>query len=102
MSLAMSARVRSNRLSSRRLARACFRLSLDRLEDRSLPSGYTGGNPAETAPLLNVVLVSDQVAQAEQVRAAAVKDTIAIGYQSDGMHLNEWVDIPSSVSAAHQ
>ena len=57
-----------------------------------------GLNPA--APL-NVALVSDAVTQAEQVRAAAGKDTIAIIYQSDRMTPNGLADLLASVSAAH-
>ncbi|MCX5676783.1 MAG: DUF4347 domain-containing protein [Planctomycetota bacterium] len=61
------------------------------LEDRCLLS---------VAPL-NVVLVSDAVAQAQQVRAAAAKDTIAIVYHSDTMTTTGLVDLLASVSAAH-
>jgi hypothetical protein len=50
---------------------------------------------------LKVALVSDAIAQAEQVRNAAAEDTIAIVYQSDKMTLTGLVDLLASVSAAH-
>jgi len=53
-----------------------------------------------TAPL-KVALVSDAVAQAEQVRAAAAKDTIAIVYHSVSMTTAGLVDLLASISAAH-
>ena len=61
------------------------------LEDRCLLS---------IAPL-NVALVSDAVAQAQQVRAAAAKDTIAIVYHADTMTTTGLVDLLASVSTAH-
>jgi len=50
---------------------------------------------------LSVALVSDAVAQAQQVCAAAAKDTIAIGYDADTMTTAGLVDLLASVSAAH-
>jgi hypothetical protein len=64
---------------------------METLESRTLLS---------VAPL-NVALVSDAVAQAQEVRAAAAKDTIAIVYQSDNMTTTGLVDLLASVSAAH-
>ena len=66
-------------------------LMREQLENRFMPS---------VAPL-NVVLVSDAVAQAEQIRKAATKDTIAIIYNSDKMTTTGLVDLLASVSAAH-
>ena len=73
------------------LSRYHRRLVCEPLEDRCLLS---------VAPL-NVALISDGVAQAQQVRAAAAKDTIAIVYNSDAMTTNGLVDLLASVSAAH-
>ena len=64
---------------------------METLESRTLLS---------VAPL-NIALVSDAVAQAQEVRAAAAKDTIAIVYQSDKMTTTGLVDLLASVSAAH-
>jgi surface antigen len=50
---------------------------------------------------LNVVLVSDAVAQAEQIQRAATKDTIAIIYHADTMTATGLVNLLASVSAAH-
>src|SRR5436309_373710 len=50
---------------------------------------------------LNVALISDDVAQAQQVRAAATKETIAIVYHADTMTTTELVDLLAAVSAAH-
>lgn len=50
---------------------------------------------------LNVVLVSDAVAQAEQIRRAATGDTIAIIYHSNSMTTTGLVDLLASVSAGH-
>ena len=50
---------------------------------------------------LNVALVSDAVEQAEQIRRAAAKDTIAIIYHSDTMTTTGLVDLLASVSATH-
>ena len=68
------------------------RLSMEPLEDRSLLS--------VTSPL-NVVLISDAVAQAAQIRAAASQGTIAIVYHADSMTTAGLDDILASVSAAH-
>jgi hypothetical protein len=67
------------------------RLLVEPLEDRWLLS---------VAPL-NVVLVSDAVAQVQQVCDAAAKDTIAIVYHSDSMTTTGLVDLLASVSTAH-
>lgn len=50
---------------------------------------------------LNVALVSDAVAQAEQIRRAAAEDTIAIVYPSDSMTTTGFVDLLATVAAAH-
>ncbi|MCY2987580.1 MAG: Ig-like domain-containing protein, partial [Planctomycetota bacterium] len=50
---------------------------------------------------MNVVLVSDAIAQAEQVRMAAAGDSIAIVYQSNNMTVMGLVDLLVSESAAH-
>ena len=64
---------------------------LEPLEDRCLLS---------VAPL-NVALISDAVAQAQQVRAAAANGTIAIVYHADTMTTSGLVNLLASVSAAH-
>jgi hypothetical protein len=62
-----------------------------------------GIEPLEVRTLLsiNVVLISDAVAQAQQVRDAAAKDTIAIVYHNDTMTTTGLADLLASVSAAH-
>ena len=67
------------------------RLSYESLEDRRLLS---------VAPL-NVALISDAVAQAEEIQRAATKDTIAIIYHADTMTTAGMVDLVKSLSAAH-
>ena len=67
------------------------RPGFETLEVRSLLS---------VAPL-NVALISDAVAQAQQVRAAAMPDTIAIVYRAENMTTFELVNLLDSVSAAH-
>ena len=67
------------------------RLLCEPLEDRRLLS---------VAPL-NVVLISDAVAQAQQIRAAAAIDTIAIVYHADNITTSGLVNLLDSVSAAH-
>lgn len=67
------------------------RLRIEVMEDRTLLS---------VAPM-NVALVSDAVARAEQIRQAAAKDTIAIIYDADSMTTAGLVDLLGSVSAAH-
>ncbi len=67
------------------------RLRMEPLEDRCLLS---------VAPL-SVALISDAVAEAQQVRAAAAMDTIAIVYHADTMTTTGLVDLLASVSAAH-
>ncbi|MBU4399613.1 MAG: DUF4347 domain-containing protein, partial [Planctomycetes bacterium] len=67
------------------------RLRMEPLEDRCLLS---------VAPL-SVALISDAVAEAQQVRAAAAMDTIAIVYNADTMTTTGLVDLLASVSAAH-
>jgi len=52
-------------------------------------------------PPLNVALISDAVAQAQQVRAAATTGTIAIVYHSNTMTTPGLVDLLAAVSAAH-
>ena len=71
-------------------------LALEPLEDRTLLSVA----PLNIAPL-NVALVSDAVAQAQQVRAAAANGTIAIIYNAGTMTTTGLVDLLDSVSAAH-
>ncbi len=56
--------------------------------------------PSAVAPL-NVVLISDAVAQAEQIQEAAAPDTIAMIYDSDAVTRTEMVDLLASVSAGH-
>ena len=48
-----------------------------------------------------MALISDAVAQAEEFRLAAAKDTIAIVYHADTMTTDKLVDLIASVSAAH-
>jgi len=57
-----------------------------------------GPNPVAS---LNVAVISDAVAQAESVRDAAAKDTIALVYHSDRMTLHGLVEMLAAVSAAH-
>jgi hypothetical protein len=64
------------------------RLAVETLEERTLLS-------------LSVVLISDAVAQAQQIRAAAATDTIAIVYHADTMTTAGMADLLASVSAAH-
>ena len=69
------------------------------------------GEPLERRDLLSVVplsvvpldvaLVSDAVVQAQQIRAAAAKDTIVVVYHSDTMTTTGLVNLVKSVSAAH-
>ena len=70
------------------------RLMCEALEDRTLLS------VAAPAPL-NVALISDAVAQAQQVRDAAANGTIAIVYHSDTMTTMGLDNLLASVSAAH-
>ena len=72
------------------------RLQIQPLEDRSLLSVA----PPTFLPL-NVVLISDAVAQAPQVRDAAANGTIAIVYRADTMTTTGLVNTLESVSAAH-
>ncbi len=67
------------------------RLAVESLESRCLLS---------VAPL-NVALVSDAVAQAQEVRAAAAKGTIALVYPAASMTSTGLVDLLASVSLAH-
>jgi len=67
------------------------RLACEALEDRSLLS---------VTPL-NVVLISDAVAQAGLVHRAAAKDTIAIVYRADTMTTTGLVGLVASLSADH-
>ncbi len=64
------------------------RLAMETLEERTLLS-------------LNVVLISDAVTQAQQIRAAAATDTIAIVYHAETMTTARMADLLASVSAAH-
>ena len=63
-------------------------LAIETLEDRSLLS-------------VNVVLISDAVAQAQQIRAAAAPDTIAIVYDADTVSTTGLINLLTSVSATH-
>ena len=72
------------------------RLILEELEDRRLLSVA----PPTVLPL-NVVLISDAVAQAPQIRAAAAMDTIPIVYHSDMMTTIGLDNLLATVSAAH-
>ena len=67
------------------------KLTLEPLEDRRMLS---------VSPL-NIALISDAVAQAEQIQQAATEDTIAIIYDADTMTTSGLVDLVESVSAAH-
>ena len=67
------------------------RLGFEALELRTLLS---------VAPL-NVALISDAVAQAQQVRTAAANGTIAIVYHAETMTTTGLVDLLASVSTAH-
>ena len=73
------------------LSRYQRRLRMESLEVRTLLS---------VAPL-NVALISDAVAQAQQVRAAAATGTIAIVYHADTMTTAGLVNLLASVSAEH-
>ncbi len=57
-------------------------------------------DPVSVKPL-NVALISDAVAQAEQIQRAAAPGTIAIIYQSDTMTAMGLVNLLTFVSAAH-
>ena len=67
------------------------RLAVRPLEDRQMLSGTP----------LDVALISDSVAEAQQIQKAAAKDTIAIVYQAETMSTAGLVDLLASVSAAH-
>ena len=86
-----SKRVGSRRKAVRTLSPFNRRLVCEALEDRRLLS---------LAPL-NVALISDAVAQAEQIRFAAAKDTIAVIYHANDMTTAGMVDFLAAVSAAH-
>ena len=87
---ATPAGVRRWRLS-RRSSPRFRRLFLEGLEGRWLLS----------ARPLDLVLISDSVTQAEQIRVAAAKDTIALIYHTDTMTAEGLVDLVASVSAAN-
>ena len=72
------------------------RLICEELEDRRLLSVA----PPTILPL-NVVFISDAVAQAPQIRAAAAIDTIPIVYNADTMTATRMGDLLASVSASH-
>ena len=72
-------------------------LHLESLEVRLAPTVGASSTPA----ILNVVLISNEVVQAEQVRMAAAPNTIAIIYDSETMTTSGLVNLLSSVSAAH-
>lgn len=77
---------------------------MEQLEDRRLLTGDLGHSfLAETSvpKLLNVVLVSDAVAQAEEVRMAAMPNTIAVVYTSESMTTRGLVELVESISAEH-
>lgn len=67
------------------------RLLCEPLEDRRLLS---------VAPL-KVMLISDSIAQAQQISAAATNDTIAVVYHADGMTTAGLANLLASVSNAH-
>lgn len=69
--------------------------AFESLEDRITPRA------AGVDAALNVVLVSDAVAQAQEIRRAAATGTIAIVYRAEIMTTTGWVDLIHSVSAAH-
>jgi hypothetical protein len=74
------------------------------LEDRTLLAedmGHAFVGAVLTRPPLSVVLVSDTVAQAERVRLAAGRDTVAIVYDSNIMTTDRMAEIVGAVSAAH-
>ena len=64
-------------------------LGCDWLEERCLLS---------VAPL-NIALISDAVAQAEQIRQAAAKDTLAIVYDAESITTSGLVNLVKSASA---
>ena len=92
-------------------------LRCEPLEDRALLSvdpwpafagleqGDATVSPIDEGPIheasLNVAVISDAVAQAEQIRQAAAPDTIAIVYDADTMTTAGLVELLRSVSAAH-
>jgi hypothetical protein len=86
---ATSPTVALRRRASRKSNRS-RRLWHEFLEERCLLS---------SAPL-NVALISDAVAQAEQIRLAAAQETIAIVYHADTMTTDGLVDLAASISVA--
>ena len=88
---------------SERYTRKPRRNAIGRLGHRGRPLGM---EPLEDRRMLavtplSVVLVSDAVAQAQQVCVAAAKETIAIVYHSDSMSTTGLVNLLASVSAEH-
>src|SRR5882724_8893116 len=84
----------------RRFPRAAALLRFEPLEDRTVPTLFRAIE-RQTSPPLNVVLVSDAVAQADEVVSAATEGTIAVIYDSGTMTTSGLVDFLGSVSAAH-
>jgi len=75
-------------------------LSLPVVAASPAPAGAKNRRLHSVAPL-NVVLVSDSVAQAEQIRRAAAGDTIAIVYHSESMTTAGLISLLGSVSVAN-
>src|SRR5262245_29352976 len=74
---------------SRRLRR---KLTLQNLEDRT--------QPAAIQPL-RVALVSDAIAQATQIQAAAANGVVAVSYDADSATLDSLVGTLADLSATH-
>ncbi len=68
------------------------RLTIESLEDRTVPAATS---------YLNVALISDAVAQAEQVQAAAAKGVVAVTYDARSATLESLAGILQGISAEH-
>ncbi|MBI3824141.1 MAG: DUF4347 domain-containing protein, partial [Planctomycetes bacterium] len=76
------------------------RLQFDVLEDRTLLTPNAAIIPGGSVLTLQVVLISDAVAQAQQVRLAAVPEAIAVVYPHESMTVRGAVELLESLSAA--
>ena len=77
-------------------------LSIEALEQRTVPTGSSTAWLGTVSPLepLRVVLVSDAVADAEQIAAAAAPGVVAVTYESATASPTSLVDLVQRVAAA--